>query len=323
MSFDPMNMDEQTRAFVEQHSRHQQQQQSQPPSRNGKAEAQRALGVAAQPTQHPPAQRVMLAQNGHGQYYVDAQGRPVQVNGWQAQQRMMPNGQFTPGQLQQHQQMLQQQFAQKQFVQQQQLAQQRAAQQPSVRPQQAPTQSPVMLQVPPPPLKRTVSRAQSRSASPIPPHLRPPSATVSHPMQATTSAMPTSHSNPTLLPVRASTLPASSSAQANFSSSTYAPAVASSAHPSRFAPLTSKPQASSESSSRYDKPYRREAKLSAVARARRREETTSRLRRHIEQAQAQLEAAMKEEEDAKVDGEMKKDEIVEKRQGKFNELILE
>lgn len=328
-------MDEQTRAFVEQHDR-KQQIPTLPPARNGKVAAQRALGVAAQsaqpPIQHPPAQRMMVP---NGQYCMDAQGRPVHVNAWQQlQQRSMPNGPYTSAQLQQltpqqHQQMLQHQFAQQQYVQQQQLAQQRGSV-PNSAPDSArpppsqPGKSPSLLQVPPPPLQRAVSRTASRSASPIPPHLRPPSASISHPMQPTTSAMPISNSNPTLLPIRASTLPAASPANAmnlNLSANHFA-ARNSVAGPSQSAPATSTAQRAPDGGPRLDKPYRRDMKLSAVARARKREDMTSRLKRYIEQAQAQLEVVMREQEKAKVAAE-KKDSVEEDGQENFNGLILD
>jgi ribosome recycling factor len=63
-------------------------------------------------------------------------------------------------------------------------------------------------------------------------------------------------------------------------------------------------------------------KLSAVARARKREDMTSRLKRYIEQAQAQLEVVMREQEKAKVAAE-KKDSVEEDGQENFNGLILD
>lgn len=49
---------------------------------------------------------------------------------------------------------------------------------------------------------------------------------------------------------------------------------------------------------------------------------TSRLRRYIEQAQAQLEVVMREQEEAKVAAE-KKDSVEEDGQENFNGLILD
>ena len=73
-----------------------------------------------------------------------------------------------------------------------------------------------------------------------------------------------------------------------------------------------------------DKPYHLEARLSAVARVRKREDMTSRLKRHIEQAEAQLEVVIKEEKEeaAKMTGGKREVED-EDRQEKFHNLILE
>jgi hypothetical protein len=131
------------------------QAHGQPPQpRDTKVAAQRALGVTAV---HPQQQHsmmagrpMMVAQNGNGQqqYYVDASGRPVSVAPWQqqglvgGQQRMIPNGQYTPAQIQQIQQQQQQQAAQQQAAAQQQVVQQQVAQQQQhIAPQQAQYQS--------------------------------------------------------------------------------------------------------------------------------------------------------------------------------------
>lgn len=63
--------------------------------------------------------------------------------------------------------------------------------------------------------------------------------------------------------------------------------------------------------------------MSAVARARRREDVTSRLKRHIEQAQAHLEEVMKEEEEAVRGAEDTSNPNEAERQAKFDELIGE
>ena len=385
MSFDSMNMDEQTRAILEQQQRMAAAQGHGgglaggvlANGRDGKAAQQRQLGVGGAPMQHPPqhvmqpaaaARPIGVSQNGQ-QYFLDQQGRAVPISAWQqGPPRVAPGGQFAgmqpPVQLtqQQHHQLLQQQFAAQQAYQQQQQRQQQqqhaaqqqqhqqqaqqhaqqqqmnqaqqqrmASQPPSARPPpitQTPGQSPALLQVPPPPLKRVATRTASRSASPIPPHLRPPPASVAQPMQMSTSAMATATTNPPLLPVRASTLPASidTSAEAGPSQPANQPTEEPSADPSRFASPTAKPQMVETRA--YARSYpmndKRVVKMSAVAIAKKKEDVTTRLKRTIEMAQARLEQVAKDAEEVKMAAgvEMSAEVEIEKRK-KFDELVLE
>nr|XP_019048226.1 hypothetical protein I302_01991 [Kwoniella bestiolae CBS 10118]OCF27156.1 hypothetical protein I302_01991 [Kwoniella bestiolae CBS 10118] len=272
----------------------------------------------------------------NGSVYVDPQGRQVSLPmGWQQQMsdpRQPPSNMVSQAQLQafyqQQQQQQQAQQAQQQqqhhaqqqqmlppqqalhYQRQQQLAQQqqqqqqqRASQPPSARPPHAvppqlpPGQSPALLQVPPPPVKRAASRAASRSASPIPPHIRPPSA-MGQPMQASTSAMPTTGAPPTILPLRSATVPVTNGegSQIHFAENTIHPRpTADSAKPtnSKFARLQS---------NRLNRPI----KFSSAARLQEAEETSSRLQRMIHNAQAALVIATKEQEEAKAAREIVK-----------------
>lgn len=60
-----------------------------------------------------------------------------------------------------------------------------------------------------------------------------------------------------------------------------------------------------------------------MARARKKEDKTTRLRRHIEQAQAQLEAVTKQEEEASEVQAVGEGSALVDMQGTFNDLILE
>ncbi|WWC90164.1 uncharacterized protein L201_005097 [Kwoniella dendrophila CBS 6074] len=341
------NMSDQARAYLEQQMRMQQQHQQQQQGRDGKAAAQRALGVGAQPQNQQQIiqqQQMIMQQQGirqittaNGQIYVDSQGRQVQLPaGWQPMNdpRQPPAGMVSQAQLQAFYQQQQQQQQQQQahqhpqqhpqqhhvqqqqhmlppqqalhYQRQQQLAQQQAqqaqqqqqrgSQPPSARPPHAvppqipPGQSPALLQVPPPPIKRTVSRAASRSASPIPPHIRPPSA-MAQPMQASTSAIDTTGTAPTILPLRSATVPATNGegAQNQFADNAIPPqssSIVSKATDSKFAQLQS---------NRLNRPQN----ISSAARVRRYEEKTVRLQRMIDKAQEALIAAEKEAENAK------------------------
>ncbi|KAK4686766.1 hypothetical protein P7C73_g3356, partial [Tremellales sp. Uapishka_1] len=331
VSFDPSNITEETRLFIQhqqqqqlqqqqlqphdaqaQFQRQQQMQLQQQQQQQNKAAGQRALGVnAGQQQMHMGQQGVRPMMTQQGPVYVDAQGRPVQLNAAQMNaQRAMQNGQFTQAQYaqfaQQQHHLLQQQQQQQyqQHLAQQQLGQ-RASQPPVARPPlqtQVTGQSPAMLQVPPP-MKRNNSAVASRSASPIPPHLRPPHPSTAQPMQASTSAMPSTGNSTAILPARASTLPS------------LLP-IDNTANP---------PQPAAGLKSKFTKahptPAKREVKLSAVAKARKRESMSTRLQRHIEQAQARLNAVKKEEEEAR---KVKvQSEGGEEQQRKFNELIVE
>ncbi|WWC97523.1 hypothetical protein V866_004407 [Kwoniella sp. B9012] len=217
----------------------------------------------------------------------------------QAQQAQQQAQQHHAQQQQQQQQMLPPQQAlhyqrQQQLAQQQQ--QQRASQPPSARPPHAPPpqlgpgQSPALLQVPPPPVKRAVSRAASRSASPIPPHIRPPSA-MGQPMQASSSAMATTGAPPTILPLRSATVPVTNGegSQIHFAENTIHPrptAVSAKPTDSKFARLQSTHLS-------------RPVQYSRAGRVQRYEEKTSRLQRIVDQAQAALIVAQKEAEEAK------------------------
>ncbi|WWC57620.1 uncharacterized protein I303_100152 [Kwoniella dejecticola CBS 10117] len=255
----------------------------------------------------PPAGMVNQAQL---QAFYQAQQAQAQAQQQQPQPHQQHVQQHHPQQQQQQQQqqMLppqqalhyqrQQQLAQQQALQQQQQQQQqqRGSQPPSARPpnavppQIAPGQSPALLQVPPPPMKRAVSRAGSRSASPIPPHIRPPSA-MAQPMQASTSAMPTTGAAPTILPHRSATVPVTNGegSQIQFAEVGALPRTAAgSAKPteSKFARLQSNHVS-------------RPQKMSSAARLQRYEEKTVRLQRMIDKAQAALIVAEKEAEEAK------------------------
>ncbi|WWD06293.1 hypothetical protein V865_004383 [Kwoniella europaea PYCC6329] len=194
----------------------------------------------------PPASMVSQAQL-QAFYQQQQQQQQAQQAQQQAQQHHAQQQQQ-----QQQQQMLPPQQAlhyqrQQQLAQQQQ--QQRASQPPSARPPHAPPpqlgpgQSPALLQVPPPPVKRAVSRAASRSASPIPPHIRPPSA-MGQPMQASSSAMATTGAPPTILPLRSATVPVTNGegSQIHFAENTLHPrptAVSAKPTDSKFARLQS------------------------------------------------------------------------------------
>ena len=81
---------------------------------------------------------------------------------------------------------------------------------------------------------------------------------------------------------------------------------------------------------RPDVSRRRVSKFSLATKTKKREDIASRLKRHIKQAQEQLEVVQREEEEAKavkeVDKALKTEDIDtcnEDKQGKFNELVLQ
>ncbi|WVF66570.1 hypothetical protein IAT40_001310 [Kwoniella sp. CBS 6097] len=301
--------------------------------------------------QHPQMilqnQGIRQVQTPSGSIFVDAQGRQVQIPaGWQQQMndpRQPPAGIVNQAQLQayyqqqQQQQQAQQQAQQQQQQQQQQMLppqqamhyqrqqqqmmQQRASQPPSARPphaippQVAPSQSPALLQVPPPPatIKRTASRAASRSASPIPPHLRPPPS-VSQPMQTSASAMPTTGNTPAILPLRASTLPATTT-------DVLQPQVVEAPLPpgSAVGPVKSadgkfvRMQATQPT---------RHVKMSSAARSHEWEDKTTRLQKIIDKTQAALAEAQRETADAKKAAQ-DADRKLEHDQDEFDQAVLE
>ncbi|OCF60110.1 hypothetical protein L486_02788 [Kwoniella mangroviensis CBS 10435] len=294
------------------------------------AQVQNPQQMLQQQQQMMMQQGIRQMTTANGSVYVDAQGRQISLPmGWQPQMsdpRQPPASMVSQAQLQafyqqqqqqqqaqQAQQQAQQHHAQQQqqqqmlppqqalhYQRQQQLAQQqqqqRASQPPSARPPHAPPpqlgpgQSPALLQVPPPPVKRAVSRAASRSASPIPPHIQPPSA-MGQPMQASTSAMATTGAPPTILPLRSATVPVTNGegSQIHFAENTIHPrptAVSAKPTDSKFARLQSTQLS-------------RPVQYSRAGRVQRYEEKTSRLQRIVDQAQAALIVAQKEAEDAK------------------------
>ncbi|WVQ94180.1 hypothetical protein IAU59_001258 [Kwoniella sp. CBS 9459] len=267
----------------------------------------------------PPAGVVNQAQL---QAYYQQQQQIQQAQ--QAQQQAQQQQQVQQQQQQQHttqqQQMLPPQQALHFQRQQQQMMQQRASQPPSARPphaippQVAPGQSPALLQVPPPPaaIKRTASRAASRSASPIPPHVRPPPS-ISQPMQMSASAMPTTGNTPAILPLRASTLPATTTEipQPQIIEAPLPPG-------SAVGPVKSadgkfvRMQAAQPT---------RHVKMSNVARLHEWEDTTTRLQKIIDRSQAALEV-QKETADARKT-EQHVDRRPEQDRVSFDQAVLE
>jgi hypothetical protein len=312
---------------------------------------------------------VVIGQNsatgGPTHYYVDPAGRPISVASWHGP-GMVQNGHYTPAQMQQiqqqqaqrvqqqqltpqqqqqYQQTLQQHYAQQQQaaavqqyqIQQQQMAQ-RAAHTATAQPPQSLmtgnsniAQSPALLQVPEP-SKRSGSAVASRSASPIPPHMRPPMSGDSKPMHPSASAMASTGQQPHILPHRASTLP-TSSAEPTYMKSTSFPGVVNDDQSHRTSipikqdadSVTTKPSVISHT------PHRKKFDVAtAIVQAKERESTTERLQRHILAAQARLEAIQKEDEEARKalasykgrsrDGNRKRDD---EYKAKFNNYILD
>ncbi|WVQ72264.1 hypothetical protein IAR50_001813 [Cryptococcus sp. DSM 104548] len=160
-------------------------------------------------------QQTMTQQQHHAmqqQQHLMAQMQPQMQQQRQQQQPQqqpqMAQQLYTPQQTQMMQRP--QVMHQQQALQNQQAAQQRASQPPSARPPAASLPTPSLLQVPPPPvMKQRPVHEASRSASPMPPHMRMPQQQHPQPathMQPSNSAIAGVGQSPAILPARASTI---------------------------------------------------------------------------------------------------------------------